>query len=168
MSVDGTDFKIQEPSPFWKGWYSHKFKGPAVRYEVAICIATGDIVWINGPYPAGFFSDLRIFRFVLKGLLYPWEMVEVDLGYRGEPLHCSTKEHYRDEVQCIEKSTVRARHETVNERFKNWNCLHDTFRHDVVKHKDVFRAVAAITQLVIQTESPLFSIKAYTSFFQLE
>ena len=26
VSVDGTDFRIQEPSPFSKSWYSHKFR----------------------------------------------------------------------------------------------------------------------------------------------
>ena len=113
VSVDGTDFKIQEPYPFFKGWYSHKFK-PAVYYEVAICIAKGNIVWINGPYPEGLFSDLCIFCFLLKWLLFPWEMVKVDLGYRGELFHCSTKEHCRDDIQCKEKSTVWTHHETVN------------------------------------------------------
>ena len=28
VSVDGTDFEIYQLSPFWTGWYSHKFKGP--------------------------------------------------------------------------------------------------------------------------------------------
>jgi hypothetical protein len=27
VSVDGTDFRIHEPSPFSPRWYSHKFKG---------------------------------------------------------------------------------------------------------------------------------------------
>lgn len=51
VSVDGTDFRIYERHPFWSGWFSHKFKGPGVRYEVAVCIKTGDVVWINGPFP---------------------------------------------------------------------------------------------------------------------
>ena len=32
VSIDGTDFRIQEPSPFSSSWYSHKFKGPGVLY----------------------------------------------------------------------------------------------------------------------------------------
>ena len=48
VSVDGVDFEITEPYPYervWsKRWFTPKFKGPGVRYEVAICILTGEIV----------------------------------------------------------------------------------------------------------------------------
>jgi hypothetical protein len=44
VSVDGTDFQINEPTPFSKGYYSHKFNGPGLRYEIALNIMTGDIV----------------------------------------------------------------------------------------------------------------------------
>jgi hypothetical protein len=47
--VDGTDFKAQEPYPFNRKWMSHKYKGAALKYEVAISIFSGDIVWIYGP-----------------------------------------------------------------------------------------------------------------------
>ena len=49
VTVDGTDFRIQEPIPFNRRWYSKKFNGPALRYEVGISINTGYIVWFNGP-----------------------------------------------------------------------------------------------------------------------
>lgn len=49
ISVDGTHCPVNEPWPFEKKWYSHKFNGPAVAYEVAVGITTGFIVWINGP-----------------------------------------------------------------------------------------------------------------------
>jgi len=61
VSVDGTDFRIFNWKPFWSGWFSHKFKGPGVRYEVGLCIRTGDIVWINGPFPCGQYPDITIF-----------------------------------------------------------------------------------------------------------
>ena len=60
VTVDGTDFPIQEPKPFSPIWYSHKFKGAGLRYEVAVSIQTGWIVWLNGPYPAGQFNDHQI------------------------------------------------------------------------------------------------------------
>jgi len=41
FSVDGTDCQIQEPLLFNAKWYSHKFKGPGLRYEVGVCISTG-------------------------------------------------------------------------------------------------------------------------------
>ena len=62
ITVDGTDFRIQEPVPFDTGWFSHKFKGPGVRYEVGIAIQTGWIVWVNGPFMCGNWPDLRIAR----------------------------------------------------------------------------------------------------------
>jgi hypothetical protein len=40
ISVDGTDCPINEPWPFRPIWYSQKFNGPAVKYEVGVCIQT--------------------------------------------------------------------------------------------------------------------------------
>ena len=34
--------------------------GPGLRYEVGICIHTGWIMWFNGPYRLGMYSDLRL------------------------------------------------------------------------------------------------------------
>ena len=44
ISVDGSDFRIRDLSPFSKKWYSHKFHGPGLRYEAGISVARGDIV----------------------------------------------------------------------------------------------------------------------------
>ncbi len=86
ISVDGTDFRIQDIKPFWKGWFSHKFKGAGLRYEVAVSIQCGDIVWINGPFPAGAWPDLNVFRHSLKAkLIRAGERCEADDGYKGEP-----------------------------------------------------------------------------------
>jgi hypothetical protein len=62
ITLDGTDCKIQEPFPFDPRWYSHKFKGPGQRYEVGLCIQTDWIVWVNGPFPCGSHSDIKIAR----------------------------------------------------------------------------------------------------------
>jgi len=45
-----------------KALYSFKFRGPALRYEVAISLLSNDIVWINGPFLPGDWNDLEIFR----------------------------------------------------------------------------------------------------------
>ena len=84
MTVDGTDFWIPEPSPFDRKWFSHKFNHAALRYEMALCIQTGWIVWTNGPFCAGSHSDVKIFRAGLKRELDLYECVEVDRGYVGE------------------------------------------------------------------------------------
>ena len=154
VSVDGTDFEIYQWQPFWKGWYSHKFKGPGLRYEVGICIMTGDIVWIHGPFPCGRWPDLKIFRSAMKHALSPGEKVVADLGYRGEPNHVITPSGDRSEPE----GAVRARHETVNRCLKHWNILHRVFRHNVQKHQSAFGAVATVTQLQIESGEPLFGV----------
>ena len=90
VTVDRTDFRIQEPRPFSPQWYSHKFKSPGVHYEVAVSINGGDIVHINGPFPCGSNPDISIFRDCLIHKLEPGEMVEADRGYRGEPTKIRT------------------------------------------------------------------------------
>ena len=60
VSVDGTDFCIMEPWPFSTKWWSHKFNGPGLRYEIVVCMQTGWIVMVNGPHPCGDWSDLCI------------------------------------------------------------------------------------------------------------
>ena len=53
ISIDGIDCPCSEPYPFSTDIFSKKFNGPGIKYEVGICIKTGFIVWINGPFPAG-------------------------------------------------------------------------------------------------------------------
>ena len=62
ITVDGTDFKIKELKTFSPTWYSQKHNGPGLQYEVGICIHTGWIVWFNGPYCPGEYSDLKLAR----------------------------------------------------------------------------------------------------------
>ena len=47
----------------------------------------------------------------------------------------------------------------ANERFKQWACLKQVFRHDLLKHADVFQAVAVTTPLTIQLGEPLFAVE---------
>ena len=81
ITVDGTDFRIREPTPFSPMWFSHKFKGAALCYEVGVSINGGGIVWVNGPYACGMWPDISIFCARLMGMLRPGEMVEADNGY---------------------------------------------------------------------------------------
>jgi len=68
MSVDGTDFRIPQKGLPMKGnaFASHKYAGKsALRYEPGVSILGGDLVWIQGPYPAGKYTDIIIFNKVL-------------------------------------------------------------------------------------------------------
>lgn len=84
VSVDGTDFPIFEPKPFNPKWFSHKFKGPGLRYEIAFCIETGKIVWVHGPFPCGAYPDLKIFRMALKLALSDSERTVADGTYNDD------------------------------------------------------------------------------------
>ena len=85
--MDGADFWIYEPSPYTKeaskDWYSHKYNGPGLRYEIGVSIRGGWIVWINGPFQCGKWMDILIFRKGLQHFLGEYERVEVDSGYAG-------------------------------------------------------------------------------------
>ena len=161
ISVDGTDFRIQEPRPFSTGWYTKKFNGPGLRYEIGVCIQTGWIVWMNGPFPCGEWNDLAI---ALSSLVHMFEGDEraiADKGYRGHPEFLDTPWTYLDNIhQKARKSLARARHECVNRRFKEWSCLKDLFRHDVCKHGVIFHAVANIVQFQLM-QKPTWQVEYY-------
>jgi hypothetical protein len=145
VTVDGTDFRINEPSPFNRKWFSHKFNGPGVRYEIAVCIQTGDIVWIYGPFACGRWPDMKIFKSKLINKLLPGEKVEADMGYNGDKVRKPNDYFSHNEKKA--KKRARARHETVNRRLKQWGCLNQKWRHGRQKHELAFAAVAACTQL---------------------
>ena len=87
MTVDGADFSIWEPRPYCKIgsaiWYSPKFKGAGLWYELGVCIQIGNIDWFNGPYPCGWGPDIKIFNQRLRHLLLPFEKVMADQMYRN-------------------------------------------------------------------------------------
>jgi len=156
ITVDETDFKIQEQRDQPRSWYSHKFHGPGVRYEVGVGITSGDIVWIHGPKRAGRYPDITIFRMRLKKKLKQHgEMAVADNGYRGEP---ETIDLPADGpvVHCIMKDRYRGRQENVNKRFKNFGCLKQVFRHSVDFHRDCFEAVAVLVQMSFDNGQPMW------------
>jgi DDE superfamily endonuclease len=166
MSVDGTDCPTMESWPFDPKWYSHKFNGPGVKYEVGVCIKTGYIVWINGPFVAST-SDATIFKNTLSGLLADDEGVEVDKGYGGDKKLKSPQVN-SSKLQKKEKaSAVGARHENVNSRLKIYNVLNIPFRHlnprygMMEKYGMCFNAIAVIlTQLKFESGGErLYDIK---------
>ena len=81
VTVDYLDIRIQEQKPFNTKWYSHKFRGPALRYEVAVSVVAGNIAWVHGSFPARIFSDQRIFNLKMSKCLMNNEKVLADAGY---------------------------------------------------------------------------------------
>ena len=163
MTVDGTDFRIPQKGAATKGnaFASHKYAGKsALRYELGVDILAGNLVWIQGPYPAGKYTDIVIFNKVLRNFLEPGERVEADEGYRGHPdkIKCPGNDANPAENRAMQ-GRVRARHETLNGRLKNWGILSQVYRHDIMRHGDVFRACAVLTQLTVENGEPLFEVE---------
>lgn len=162
MSLDGTDFRIYEPTPFDKKWYSHKFHCAGLRYEVGLNIRTGDIVHGNGGFPCGAWPDLKIARFCFIYGLEPNEKALADLGYRDSnyfiiPNENNSRVHKR----------IMSRHETVNRRLKQFNILSKTYRHNLKKHPMCFFAILNIVQMEIENGAPLFQVSYSQNFENL-
>jgi hypothetical protein len=160
ISVDGTDFQIPQHGP---AFASHKFKGKSgLRYEVGLCIKTGDIVWIHGPFPCGRNPDINIFRSSLLSHLEAGERVEADDGYIGDaPRYIKCPKSFTNPQETLAmQNLVRSRQETVNKRFKDWAILSAPFRNreKIPIHGDVFRAIVVITQVSINNGEKLFQV----------
>ena len=158
LSVDGTDFRIAKS--YEKPFYSFKFKKSGFRYEVALCIKTGDICWWSGPYLPGLWNDNMIFQDGLVHHLEEGERCETDDGYCGSaPRYAKCPgvvEAIPDNAEMQQR--VRNRQETVNKRFKNWAILSTPYRHKLLEHQTVFGAFVVLTQLCF-AENPLFQVE---------
>jgi len=141
-----------------KALYSFKFRGPALRYEVAVSLLSNDIVWINGPFCPGDWNDLEIFRSSLINQLETGERVEADNGYVGEapkyvvcPASITTK---IEELALMRR--VEGRHEVLNKHIKNWKCMKGPFHvkgtpfEKMEKHSSLFRSCTVVTQVAMQ------------------
>ena len=163
MTIGSTNFHILQKGAATKGnaFTSHKYAGKsALRYELGVDILTGNLVWIQGPYPAGKYSDIVIFNEVLTFLLEPGERVEANKGYRGYPdkIKCPANDVNPAENRAMQ-GKARARHETFNGWLKNWGILSQVYRHHIMLHGDVFRACAVVTQLIAANSELLFEVE---------
>lgn len=152
-SLDGVDFKVFEPQPFNKDFFSHKIKSAALRYEIGISLRTGHIVWKFGGYPAGLYPDLKLARELYVHEIIQGELTFADRGY-GDSRYFVSPNH----TNAVGHKFIMSRHETVNKRLRQFRVLYNTFRHDIDKHPKCFHAVVNIVALVIKNEEPLFSI----------
>ena len=128
-------------------------------------IKNGHIAWVNGPYACGMYNDMKIFfECGLREELEENERVEADDGYRAyDPEFTKTRtgfsSKYREKPIKEMQNTIRARHETVNKRFKQFSILCQPFRHTLENHGSVFRAIAVLTQLAIESGENLFEVE---------
>lgn len=150
VSLDGTDFRIREPQPFNKKWYSHKFLAAGVRYELGISIGQGEIVWASGGLPCGEWPDLKIAKDLYLKVVANKEVTLADKGYRF-------KKFFKNPSNAYEKR-ILARHETLNGRLKEFEILGGRFRNSLKKHPVVFRAIVNVVQVSITNGENLFEL----------
>ena len=162
--IDGTDYRIQQKGIAKKGnvfgSYKYADKKSALQYELGIDILAGILVWVLGPFPAGRWTDVKIFDNVLSNLLKQGERVEADNGYvgRADKAKCPNNDCNPPENLGMQ-SAARSRHETFNGFLKNWGILERVYRHDITMHGTVFYACAVITQLSVAKGEPLFEVE---------
>ena len=146
VSIDGTDFRIREPHPFEPGWFSIKYKAAAVKYEVGVCIATGWIVWLFGPFRAGK-NDLMVAQRGVDLIVEDGERYIADKAYKSESAVNPYDAWNHDDR--LYMRVVRGRHETINRLFKQFKSIANTFRRDPAKHGLFMYSIANIIQIGI-------------------
>ena len=109
----------------------------------------------NGPFKCGSNTDLTIFRSGMKAALAQGETVIADKIYRDA--RCITPDCLSEQERRL-AATIRARHETINSRFKKFAVLRNRFRHHRSRHSYCFHSIANVTQLMMDTD-PLFLIE---------
>lgn len=163
-SVDGTHFRIEEPNhpdvPKDPSVYSFKHHCAGFNYEIALSLSESKVIWFSGPWEAGDWNDVKIFRD--KGLAWLCrqhnKMVIADNGHRGYPSLCSTPNSYDSPEVAHFKSRARCRQEAYNGKMKNFECLSSRFRHSKDRLQACFEAVAVIVQYKMDGGEPLYDI----------
>lgn len=165
LAVDGTHCMIYEPMhqlyPMDKDFFSHKRKTAAYAYQIAISTTESKILSIDGPYPAGKYSDKVMFREsgLQDRLVSQNKWAIADGGYEGLEGAAVPNRKYQNRTTNIYFRRNRARIERLMGYFKNFGILSGTFRikkHRKVRHEMVFRAVGCIVQTQLQTCNPIF------------
>ena len=158
MTLDGTDFPVNEAHPHDPGLYSHKLNAAGIRYDIAINIVTGDIVYWSGGEKAGEFPDLKLARNGILHLIDEGEMIIADKGYNDHRYFIFTTD-LRGDNYMIKKIT--GRHENINARLKVWGFLRNRFRHDFPTHYRMFLAIIEIEKFKLKNSNVLQKISVH-------
>lgn len=130
-----------------------------MRYEIGIAARSSHIVWIHGPFAAGHWNDLKIFRKTLKKVLAKHhEKAICDGIYRGEERRAEAKyDPNLTKAQRKFNKQALARHETLNQRIKKFNTMNTVWRHSHEKHRIAFTAIISLLEVDLAF-SPLFDV----------
>lgn len=146
MALDGTECPVQIPTEFLiqKHYYSGKKKKHTIKYEVAVQLDNGRILWVGGAVP-GSVHDVTMARTLgIFNHLVPGELIMGDKGYYGDE-HFITPFKQPQTVQeaqwnsCI--NSVREIAEHTYCRIKTFNFTQQKWRHDLELHPIAFKTL---------------------------
>ena len=159
-AVDSTDVLVCEPQPFHAQRFSQKFQQSALRYEIGISVNGGNIVWVQGPSPAGRFNDQTIFNLKMVDHLKMHEKILADKDYSGKQITHSGVEGDEDSTRT---QKLRANHKRMNGRLKMFGCIDQRWRHLLDKHHVCFFAVSNLIHFEIKLSRPLVFLYTHIS-----
>ena len=122
-----------------------------MRYEIALEVESGCIVWAYGGFPAGM-RDIDIAKRKFIKQLKKGEKAVADKGYRFCKRFFVPKTNYHLNGRIKQ---ILARHENVNRRIKSFDCMSEMLRHDLSLHHVYFHAVVNIVQIAIENGEKL-------------
>jgi hypothetical protein len=112
-----------------------------LRYELGLCIRTGEIVWAQGSLPCGTLPDLRLPRGAFIHVLDPGESIIADRGYLDQNFFKISNGSEDDK----QKRKILARHKTVKRRIKQLSCMSQRFRHSFNLYPRFFHTETNLT-----------------------
>jgi hypothetical protein len=155
--IDVTDFFVNS---FWQPWnlWSWKHRKTVLKYEIVLHMNRDLIIWCSGPW-TGRTNDQGIFNSQLKNVLKKNERLVSDSGYNGEHFIKSIDKkklgrnlNEQEKIFNWERTSISARIENLNERFKKFNCLRSSWRHGILKHKIAFYIILNLCQIKLQIQ----------------
>lgn len=163
VSVDGVHYRFHEvkhPTPSKNpAYFSHKYKGPGLSYELALHVFEPCLVWVR-KNPKTKDNDRKNFVAAIRNKIPNGKLTITDRAYRGrggDPKVSAPNLHDAEELKTF-KAWAGMRQEHFHSRVKAFNCLTDNFRHNELRHQHCFEAVCVICQYDIELVSPLFDV----------
>ena len=176
LPVDTVHVRSQEfrCSPDSK-WWSHKFNGPGLSFEVVNDPIDGYIRWINGPEPAST-HDITFLRGGKKGQEKNWDKSSLyfnvpnharlvgDSAYSGQADKVTTTKDAHKPATKKLFARMKSMQETCFKRLKDFKVLRESFRHGkgttdkLAKIELAFEAVAVLCQYDFENGLRLFEV----------
>lgn len=165
VTVDGVHCATYEPKHevYSKDpkYFSHKKRRAGLCCELGVDLFASNLIWMNGPFPAGRNDNGNFVQAGLKEKLTAiGKKALADKAYNGHPEVCSAFNAFDSEEVKQLKSRAQMRHEQFNGMIKEFSVLENRFRHSESKFKLCFESICVICQHRMELGEPLFDLLA--------